>query len=181
MFENSIAQVKEAMPKTEVVAKAKRRRFTAAEKQRLLREVDACQGSGEVGALLRREGIYASYLTTWRKQRASGELDGLATEAQSGSTRTGQAAPRARPLAGTPAAGGSLKSKKKSPRCWSNSKPSGTSRVDCVRRTISGNGRRVAGLPGFGAAAQRSLSQSPASQAQSRARTCDLPARTRPQ
>jgi len=77
MFENSITQVKEAMPKTEVVAKVKRRRFSAAEKQRLLREVDACQGSWEVGALLRREGIYASYLTTWRKHRASGELDGL--------------------------------------------------------------------------------------------------------
>ena len=55
MFENSmaqvIAQVKEAMPKTEVVAKVKRRRFTAAEKQRLLREVDACQGSGGGGRL----------------------------------------------------------------------------------------------------------------------------------
>ena len=73
-----LIEIKEAMPKTEVVAKAKRRRFSAAEKQRLLREVDACQGSGEIGALLRREGIYASYLTTWRKQRASGELDGLA-------------------------------------------------------------------------------------------------------
>lgn len=78
MSENSNGTVKEAMPKTEVVAKAKRRRFTAAEKQRLLQAVDACQGTGEVGALLRREGIYASYLTTWRKQRASGELDGLA-------------------------------------------------------------------------------------------------------
>jgi len=73
-----LIEIKEAMPKTEVVAKAKRRRFSAAEKQRLLREVDACQGSGEIGALLRREGIYASYLTTWRKQRASGEWDGLA-------------------------------------------------------------------------------------------------------
>lgn len=78
MSENSNSQVKEAMPNTEVVAKAKRRRFTAAEKQRWLREVEACQGSGEIGALLRREGIYASYLTTWRKQRELGELDGLA-------------------------------------------------------------------------------------------------------
>jgi transposase len=77
MPENSNGQIKEAMPNTEVVAKAKRRRFTAAEKQRLLREAEACQGSGEIGALLRREGIYASYLTTWRRQRASGELDGL--------------------------------------------------------------------------------------------------------
>jgi hypothetical protein len=58
MFENSngTVNVKDAMPKTEVVAKAKRKRFTAAEKLRILQEVDACQGTGEVGALLRREG-----------------------------------------------------------------------------------------------------------------------------
>ena len=77
MSENSNGSIKEAMPKTEVVAKAKRKRFTAAEKLRILREVEACRGSGEMGALLRREGIYSSYLTTWRKQRELGELDGL--------------------------------------------------------------------------------------------------------
>jgi transposase-like protein len=77
MSENTSGNVKEAMPKTEVGAKAKRKRFTAAEKLRILREVDACQGSGEVGALLRREGIYSSYLTTWRRQRECGELEGL--------------------------------------------------------------------------------------------------------
>ncbi|MBT7071205.1 MAG: helix-turn-helix domain-containing protein [Anaerolineae bacterium] len=65
------------MPNTEVVAKAKRKQFTVAEKQRILREVDACQGSGEIGALLRREGIYSSYLTTWRRQRENRELEGL--------------------------------------------------------------------------------------------------------
>ena len=78
MPENSNGSVKEVMPNTEVVAKAKRKRFTAGEKLRLLREVEACRGSGEIGALLRREGIYSSYLTTWRKQRELGELDGLA-------------------------------------------------------------------------------------------------------
>jgi len=77
MSENSNGSVKEEMPNTEVVAKAKRKRFTAAEKLRILREVEACRGSGEIGALLRREGIYSSYLTTWRKQRELGELDGL--------------------------------------------------------------------------------------------------------
>lgn len=80
MSEDSNGNVKEAMPNTEVVAKAKRKRFTAAEKLRILREVDACQGSGEVGALLRREGIYSSYLTTWRRQRERGELEGLAPQ-----------------------------------------------------------------------------------------------------
>lgn len=77
MPENSNGSVKEVMPNTEVVAKAKRKRFTATEKLRILREVEACRGSGEIGALLRREGIYSSYLTTWRKQRELGELDGL--------------------------------------------------------------------------------------------------------
>jgi transposase len=80
MLEDTNEKVKEEMPKTEVVAKASRKKFTAAEKLRILREVDACQGSGEVGALLRREGIYSSYLTTWRRQRERGELDGLAPQ-----------------------------------------------------------------------------------------------------
>jgi transposase len=80
MLEDTNEKVKEEMPKTEVVAKASRKKFTAAEKLRILREVDACQGSGEVGALLRCEGIYSSYLTTWRRQRERGELDGLAPQ-----------------------------------------------------------------------------------------------------
>src|SRR5215211_4269652 len=80
MSENTNGKVKEEMPNTEVLAKARRKRFTAAEKLRILREVDACQGSGEIGALLRREGIYSSYLTTWRRQREAGELDGLAPQ-----------------------------------------------------------------------------------------------------
>jgi transposase len=69
MSEDTNEKIKEEMPRTEVVAKAQRKRFSAAEKLRILREVDACQGSGEIGELLRREGIYSSYLTTWRRQR----------------------------------------------------------------------------------------------------------------
>jgi transposase len=80
MLEAINEKVKEEMPKTEVVAKAKRKQFSAAEKLRILREADACQGSGEIGALLRREGIYSSYLSTWRRQRERGELDGLAPQ-----------------------------------------------------------------------------------------------------
>jgi transposase-like protein len=68
------------MPNTEVVAKAKRRLFTAEYKLRILRELDGSQGSGETGALLRREGLYSSHLTSWRRQRARGELDGLAPQ-----------------------------------------------------------------------------------------------------
>jgi transposase len=61
----------------EVVGKAERRRFTAEYKQRVLREADKCQRPGEIGAFLRREGLYWSNLSTWRKQRESGELAGL--------------------------------------------------------------------------------------------------------
>jgi transposase-like protein len=68
------------MPNTEVVAKAKRRLFTAEYKLRILRELDGSQGTGETGALLRREGLYSSHLTSWRRQRERGELDGLAPQ-----------------------------------------------------------------------------------------------------
>lgn len=61
---------------TEVVAKAVRRRFSAEYKLRILEEAEACS-SGEIGALLRREGLYSSHLTTWRRQREAGQLAGL--------------------------------------------------------------------------------------------------------
>ena len=62
---------------TEVPAKARRRRFNAEYKQRILREAERCQKPGEIGALLRREGLYSSHLTAWRAARASGERNGL--------------------------------------------------------------------------------------------------------
>jgi transposase-like protein len=62
---------------TEVAAKPVRRRFTAAYKQRILQAADHC-AAGELGALLRREGLYSSHLTTWRQQRDTGQLAGLA-------------------------------------------------------------------------------------------------------
>src|SRR5438093_7773466 len=62
----------------EVVAKAQRRRFTAEYKRRIVREADRCTQPGEIGALLRREGLYSSHLTTWRAARDPGELAGLA-------------------------------------------------------------------------------------------------------
>jgi transposase-like protein len=63
--------------KTEVVVKAKRRQHSAEYKLRILREVDECKGSGEVGALLRREGLYSSLVSKWREQRERGSLTGL--------------------------------------------------------------------------------------------------------
>jgi len=60
-------------PETEVTEKAKRRRYTAEFKARMLREADACTKAGELGALLRREGLYSSHLASWRAQAAGGE------------------------------------------------------------------------------------------------------------
>ena len=59
-----------------MTAKAKRRRFTAEYKRQILQEVDACE-RGEIGALLRREGLYSSHLIEWRRARDAGELAGL--------------------------------------------------------------------------------------------------------
>ena len=67
-------------PDPEVVALAKRRSFTADYKQRILSEADRAKGSGGVGALLRREGLYSSLLTTWRRERASGVRQALAPQ-----------------------------------------------------------------------------------------------------
>lgn len=64
----------------EVVAKAERRRFTAEYKRRIVREADRCTKPGEIGALLRREGLYSSLLTTWRAARDRGELEGLSAK-----------------------------------------------------------------------------------------------------
>jgi len=62
------------VPETEVVARPKRRRFTTAYKLRILEEADRCTRPGEIGALLRREGLYSSSLTSWRRQRERGQL-----------------------------------------------------------------------------------------------------------
>jgi transposase-like protein len=65
-------------PDPEVVAKAKRRTYTAEYKQRILEEAEAAAATrGAVGALLRREGLYSSLLATWRRERASGIREAL--------------------------------------------------------------------------------------------------------
>ena len=64
-------------PDPEVLEKPKRRRFTAQYKLQLLEEADACTEPGAIGALLRREGLYTSHLTEWRKARREGVLGSL--------------------------------------------------------------------------------------------------------
>jgi transposase-like protein len=77
----------------EVPEKAKRRRFDAAYKLRVLEEAERCSEPGQVGELLRREGLYSSHLTTWRKQRDEGALQGL------GSKKRGRKPKRKDPMA----------------------------------------------------------------------------------
>jgi len=69
---------KRARPNPEVVEQAKRRRFSAKYKLSILEQVDACTEPGQIGALLRREGLYYSNLTDWRRQRENWSLKGLA-------------------------------------------------------------------------------------------------------
>lgn len=64
-------------PPPEVLEKPVRRRFTVEYKVRILAEADACTETGQLGELLRREGLYSSHLSTWRRQRDEGALAGL--------------------------------------------------------------------------------------------------------
>jgi len=65
------------VPDPEVVPQAKRRQFTAKYKLRILQEAERCTERGQIGELLRREGLYSSHLSKWRQQRARGQLEGL--------------------------------------------------------------------------------------------------------
>ena len=76
-----------------MTSKAKRRRFTAEYKRKILQEADACTEPGQIGSLIRREGLYSSHLVTWRHARERGELEGLAPK------RRGPKAQEANPLA----------------------------------------------------------------------------------
>ena len=75
--EGSACSARSKGPDPEVPESARRRRFTAEYKIRILREADACKGDGDIGALLRREGLYSSNLTAWRRQRDAIAKEGL--------------------------------------------------------------------------------------------------------
>lgn len=75
---HSNGMVTDAVPTTQVIPRSTRRRFTAAYKLRILREAAQCTQPGQLGALLRREGLYTSHLSKWRRQRDRGQFDGLA-------------------------------------------------------------------------------------------------------
>lgn len=67
-------------PDPQVNAQSKRRRFTSKYKLSILEKADRCTGQGEIGALLRREGLYASHLSTWRRLRRDGTLQSLSAQ-----------------------------------------------------------------------------------------------------
>ena len=66
-----------ARPDPEVIALSKRRQFSGSDKRRILEDADRCTQPGEIGALLRKEGIYSSHLNTWRRQRTAAEQAAL--------------------------------------------------------------------------------------------------------
>ena len=68
------------VPDPEVPEKAARRSYTAEYKRRILREAEVCKEQGQIGALLRREGLYSSNLTAWRRQAERGTLDALSSK-----------------------------------------------------------------------------------------------------
>ena len=80
-------------PSPEVLEKPVRRRFTVEYKTQILAEADACSEPGMLGELLRREGLYSSHLSTWRRQRDEGALAGLTPK------RRGRKAKSKNPLA----------------------------------------------------------------------------------
>jgi len=71
---------KSVVPNPEVPEKASRRNYTAEYKRRILKEAADCKKQGQVGALLRREGLYSSNLTSWRHQVEKGTLDALSSK-----------------------------------------------------------------------------------------------------
>ena len=95
-----------ATPDPEVVAKPKRRQFSAEYRLRTLEEADRCTQPGEVGRLLRREGLYSSHLAAWRKARRKGSLRELASKkrgAKAGRTQPARCeSANARSESGTP-------------------------------------------------------------------------------
>lgn len=77
MSQNQKDAAMQTVPDPEVEMRAKRRQFSAQDKLRILNEADSCRESGQIGALVRREGIYWSYLTDWRRELENGQLQGL--------------------------------------------------------------------------------------------------------
>ena len=146
-------------PDPEVVAKPKRRKFTAQYRLRILEEAESCTQPGEVGRLLRREGLYSSHLTEWRRARREVSLQGLTP------SKRGRKPAERNPLSAkvheleakvarlekgcTPPIR-SWTSREKLPGCWDSA--SNTGRTADGRPAARIAGRRGAGVPSAGGA-----------------------------
>ena len=140
-------------PDPEVVAKPKRRKFTAQYRLRILEEAESCTQPGEVGRLLRREGLYSSHLTEWRRARREGSLQGLTPSTRSEARRAQPPQPKVHELEAkvarlekscTPPIR-SWTSREKLPGCWASA--SNTGRTADGRPAARIAGRRGAGVP----------------------------------
>jgi|SRR5713226_2936730 len=80
------SEARPPVPDPEVVERARRRQFTASYKLRILEEADRCKAPGELGVLLRREGLYSSHLAQWRRHRAQGTVAALTPRRRGQST-----------------------------------------------------------------------------------------------
>ena len=76
---NAESERQAAVPEPEVLPRGKRRQFSAVYKLGIVEEADRCTERGQIGALLRREGLYSSQLSEWRQQRAKGQLEALSS------------------------------------------------------------------------------------------------------
>ena len=144
-------------PDPAVVAKPTRRQFTAEYRLRILEEADRCTRPGEVGRLLRREGLYTSHLAAWRKSRRSGSLQGLTPKKRGAKpAEHNPLSPKVRQLEAKVArlekelatAHTILEVREKLPGCWDSASTTGRiadgGPVACIAR------RRGASVPGTG-------------------------------
>ena len=137
-------------PDPEVVAKPKRRQFTAEYRLRILEEADRCVQPGEVGRLLRREGLYTSHLAAWRKARRQGSLRGLTPSKRGARPAERNPAQREGARARGESGFGWRRSCTPRTRSWkSRETPQGRRGPPVVRETRKEFLRKVAGLLGF--------------------------------
>lgn len=156
---------------TEVVEKARRRGLTAEYKLRVLAEADRCTKPGEVGALLRREGLYSSLLSAWRRQRDAGELSARSPKTRGPPTKVPDASARrvaeletqlARAQVRLKRAEALLDLQKKFRKSWEWNCPSPTRSPDGRSTGSRRRAGRSAGVSGTGPASRHLLAQSPA-------------------
>jgi hypothetical protein len=167
------------VPDPELVEQAKRRSFTAKYKLEILAKADACTAPGEVGELLRREGLYTSHLTYWRKQRKDGALKELGKPARAQAGRSARRGDRGADAAAERSEAELAKMKRSwrfretSQRCWRRCSvprarrgaPSDDRRH---RRGADADHRHPAGVPGARARPQRRVPPPPAARAAGR-------------